>query len=294
MDAALPSIRSFHRIVTSRTGALNSRYLGRDRPLGESRVLFEVGAAGSSVRQLRRRLGLDSALLSRMLRSLERDGLIVTAKRASDDGRVKFARLTGRGRTELRRLNQLSDELARSILAPLSAQQADRLVAAMAEVERLLRASAVVLEVEKPSTRDATWCLEQYFRELDARFRTGFDPEASISAAPQEMTPPNGYFVVARLFAEPIGCGALKITSRGVGEVKRMWVAAPARNLGVGRRILGQIEHIAQRRKLKLLRLETNESLQEAQALYRTSGYREVEAFNDEPYAHHWFEKRLR
>lgn len=294
MDAALPSIRSFHRIVTSRTGALNSRYLGRDRPLGESRVLFEVGAAGASVRQLRTRLGLDSALLSRMLRSLERDGLIVTAKRASDDGRVKFARLTRRGRTELRRLNQLSDELARSILAPLSAQQADRLVAAMAEVERLLRASAVVLDVEKPSTRDATWCLEQYFRELDARFRTGFDAEASISAAPQEMTPPNGYFVVARLFAEPIGCGALKITSRDVGEVKRMWVAAPARNLGVGRRILGQVEHIAQRRKLKLLRLETNESLQEAQALYRTSGYREVAAFNDEPYAHHWFEKRLR
>jgi DNA-binding MarR family transcriptional regulator/GNAT superfamily N-acetyltransferase len=294
MEPAIPSIRSFHRVVTLRTGALNNRYLGRNRPLGESRLLFEIGTAGAAVRQLRARLGLDSGFLSRMLRSLESVGLITTAKRAGDDGRVKFARLTRAGRTELRRLNELSDELARSILAPLSAQQADRLVVAMVEVERLLRASAVVVDVEKPSKRDAVWCLEQYFHELDGRFRTGFDPRLSISAAPEEMTPPSGYFVMARLFAEPIGCGALKITSRDIGEVKRMWVAAPARNLGVGRRILGEIEHIARRRKLKLLRLETNESLTEAQALYRASGYREVDAFNDEPYAHHWFEKRLR
>jgi hypothetical protein len=44
---------------------------------------------------------------------------------------------------------------------------------------------------------------------------------------------------------------------------------------------------------MPLLRLETNKALTEAQSLYRSSGYREVRAFNDEPYAHHWFEKRL-
>jgi DNA-binding MarR family transcriptional regulator/GNAT superfamily N-acetyltransferase len=294
MHPAIPAIRSFHRIVTLRIGALNSRYLGRSRPLGESRVLFEIGAAGVSVRQLRARLKLDSGFLSRMLRSLESAGLITTAKRARDDGRVRFVRLTQAGRAELRKLNELSDELAGSILAPLNAQQVGRLATAMGEVERLLRASAVALEVEKPSCRDAVWCLKQYFHELNERFRAGFDPKLSISAAPQELAPPHGYFVVARLFSEPVGCGALKITSRDIGEVKRMWVAASARNLGIGRKILGKLEQIAQGRKLKLLRLETNESLQEAQALYRTSGYREVDAFNDEPYAHHWFEKRLR
>jgi DNA-binding MarR family transcriptional regulator/GNAT superfamily N-acetyltransferase len=294
MHPAIRAIRSFHRIVTLRIGALNSSYLGRNRPLGESRVLFEIGAAGVPVRQLRARLALDSGFLSRTLRSLESAGLVATDKRAGDDGRVRFVRLTRAGRAELRKLNELSDELALSILAPLNSQQASRLATAMLEVERLLRASAVVLDVEKPSTRDAVWCLKQYFHELDGRFRAGFDPKLSISAAPRELSPPNGYFVVARLFSEPAGCGALKITSPDVGEIKRMWVAASARNLGIGRRILGKIEQIAQSRKLKLLRLETNESLREAQALYRTSGYREVDAFNDEPYAHHWFEKRLR
>ena len=53
-------------------------------------------------------------------------------------------------------------------------------------------------------------------------------------------------------------------------------------------------ERLARRRRIPLLRLETNKALSEAQALYRSSGYREVSPFNDEPYAHHWFQKRLR
>jgi ribosomal protein S18 acetylase RimI-like enzyme len=72
-----------------------------------------------------------------------------------------------------------------------------------------------------------------------------------------------------------------------------MWTAPSARGLGVGRRILAHLEELARRRSLPLLRLETNRTLSEAQALYRSSGFREVGAFNDEPYAHHWFEKSL-
>ena len=137
---------------------------------------------------------------------------------------------------------------------------------AMAEVERLLRASAVVLEVEKPSGHDAVWCLDQYFQELDVRFRKGFDPALSIPAAADQLTPPKGYLVLARLFGQPIGCGGLKITGREIGEVKRMWVATHARGLGIGRRILSELERIARTRRLKILRLETNESLKEAQS----------------------------
>jgi GNAT superfamily N-acetyltransferase len=72
-----------------------------------------------------------------------------------------------------------------------------------------------------------------------------------------------------------------------------MWVAPSARGLGVGRRILSELEQRARRRAVGLLRLETNETLKEAGGLYRSAGYVEVDAFNDEPYAHHWFEKRL-
>jgi DNA-binding MarR family transcriptional regulator/N-acetylglutamate synthase-like GNAT family acetyltransferase len=294
MSDAIPRIRSFHRTVTQRIGALNSRYLGRDRPLVESRMLFEIGADGAGVRELRARLGLDPGFVSRTLRILEGKGLIKTIRRTDDDGRLRFVRLTRAGKAELRTLNELSDELAQSILTPLTPEQGKRLVTAMAEVERLLMASAVVLDVEKPGSHDAVWCLDQYFQELDVRFRKGFDPQLTNSASADELTPPKGYLIVARLFGEPVGCGALRITDRATGEVKRMWVATRVRGLGMGRKILDELERIAHTRSLTILRLETNESLKEAQSLYRTAGYTEVAAFNDEPYAHHWFQKRIK
>lgn len=168
------------------------------------------------------------------------------------------------------------------------------MILAMAEVGRLLRASAVALKIENPSSHDALWCLKQYFDELNARFRTGFNPALSISAVAKELTAPRGYMVLARLHGRPIGCGALKVTSKTLGEIKRMWIAKDARGLGLGRRILSELEGIARRRNLRILRLETNETLKEAQSLYRKSGYVEVDPFNNEPYAHHWFEKHMK
>jgi GNAT superfamily N-acetyltransferase len=106
------------------------------------------------------------------------------------------------------------------------------------------------------------------------------------------MTPPRGYFVVAWLDGAPAGCGALKVGD-GVGEIKRMWTAPSARGLGIARKVLRTLEAKAREVRLKTLRLETNRTLAEAQALYRGEGYAEVAPFNAEPYAHHWFEKRL-
>jgi len=292
MSDAVSRLRSFHRTVTQRIGALSDGYLGRGRPLAESRLLFEIGAEGAQIRDLRARLGLDSGFLSRLLRSLESQSLVKTTI-SKIDGRVRIASLTRAGRAELVQLNDLSDELAQSILEPLSGNQRQRLIAAAGEVEKLLQASAVILSVESPDHRDAGWCMEQYFQELNVRFSGGFDPRSSISAEPDELKPPHGYFVVARLFAHPVGCGALKLTGGGVGEIKRMWVSPQARGLGVARRVLNELERLARSARLEILRLETNKSLQEAQALYRSNSYVEVEPFNTEPYAHHWFEKRL-
>jgi ribosomal protein S18 acetylase RimI-like enzyme len=99
--------------------------------------------------------------------------------------------------------------------------------------------------------------------------------------------------VIARLRGRPIGCGALKYHGHARAELKRMWLAPEARGLGLGRRLLGELERIAHAAGVRVVRLETNRSLKEAIALYRSSGYGEVAAFNDEPYAHHWFEKPL-
>lgn len=283
-------VRSFNRAVTQRIGALNDSFLGRGRSLGESRLLYEIGPGGAEVRTLRTKLGLDSGYVSRLLRALERQGL-VKARPAADDGRVRRAALTAKGRREVGELDRLSEAYANSVLAPLSAVQRDALVAAMATVERLMRASAVRIVAEAPESGEARWCFDRYFAELKGRFEAGFDPAKSISAEDRELTPPAGVLVIARLDGRPIGCGALKVKGGGVGEVKRMWVSPDARGLGVGRRILEELEARARGFGLATLRLETNKSLTEAQALYRGCGYVEVAPFNDEPYAHHWFEK---
>lgn len=91
-----------------------------------------------------------------------------------------------------------------------------------------------------------------------------------------------------------MGCGALRAMEPGIGEIKRMWISPRARGLGIGRRLLAELERVAKQRKLRAVRLDTNESLTEALRLYRSAGYREIPRFNDNPYAHHWFEKTLK
>ncbi len=165
----------------------------------------------------------------------------------------------------------------------------------MADVERLILASQVQVEVTDPGHIDARYCLRSYFEELGQRFDAGFDPSQSISASDAEMTLPNGLLVVAKLRGAAVGCGALKLhADTQIGEVKRMWVAPEVRGLGLGRRLLERLSAEAEARKMLILRLETNRSLSEAKHLYERAGFVEVEPFNNEPYAHHWFQKDLR
>jgi DNA-binding MarR family transcriptional regulator/GNAT superfamily N-acetyltransferase len=285
-------VRRFNRTVTQRVGALNDRFLARDRPLAEARMLWEIGPDGCEVRSLRSRLELDSGHASRLLRSLEADGLVEVVPSAAD-GRVRTARLTRAGLAERAVVDGRSDELARSFLEPLTTAQRDRLVAAMAEVERLLTAAMVAIRPVDPAGPDARFCIRAYFAELDRRSGTAFDPARGTSAEPHELRPPSGLFLVAYLRSEPIGCGAVKHNEGLPSDIKRLWVAEQARGLGLGRRLLGALEAEAERHGARGVRLDTHRALTEAIALYRSSGYVEVPAFNDEPFAHHWFEKLL-
>jgi ribosomal protein S18 acetylase RimI-like enzyme len=147
---------------------------------------------------------------------------------------------------------------------------------------------------EEPSdSADVAWCLEQYYAELDDRFEGGFDVSAALPLGLDELAPPHGLVLVARIDAQPVGCGAVKLADPRAGEIKRMWVATEARGRGLGGRILAELEARAMQAGKSEVRLETNRSLTEAIGLYRSRGYREVHPFNDEPYADHWFEKDL-
>ena len=242
MDSdAVRRVRSFNRAVTQTVGALETSYLRRGRPLGEARLLFEIGRDGAEARRLRQRLGLDSGYLSRLLASLTSQGLI-EVRAAAPDRRLRRVALTRKGIAELMAYGGLSDRLAASMLVPLSPGQQRRLIAAMGEVERLLGAASVAFAAEAPDSADARWCLDQYYNELMERFEQGYDPAKEGAASAGGMAPPAGLFLVARLHGEPVGCGGLRRIDATTGEIKRVWITPSARGLGVATRLLQTLE----------------------------------------------------
>jgi len=249
-------------------------------------VLFEIGTQGATPRDIRARLGLDSGYLARLLRALQRDGLI-TAEPNPADRRTKQLALTEAGRAELAELDRVSDELAAATLAPLTAEQRERLLRSQAEVRRLLAISMVTIAPDDPGSPDARWCLGHYFAELAERFEEAFDPARTLPTGKDDL------FLLARFDGQPAGCGVLKALDEATGELLRMWVDRPHRGLGIAGRLLGELEWHAIDRGHRRVRLYTNRALEEAKALYRARGYREIPRYNDDPYANHWFEKRL-
>src|SRR3954452_4452913 len=233
----IEQVRGFNRLVTRQVGVLSDRYLGR-LPLGEARVLFEIGSAGTATpRDIRARLGLDSGYLSRVLSSLKRHGFVEETPNPSDR-RTKRLRLTRAGCAEQRKMDEASDALATATLEPLSGEQRKRLLRAENEVRRLLALSMFSIAVEDPSSSDARWCLDHYYAELDERFEEGFEAPGREDVS---------VFVVARLGGEPAGCGALKTLEPGIGEIARVWVDRPHRGLGLGPRLLTVLEDEAVR-----------------------------------------------
>ncbi len=291
-DVMVAQVRRFNRIVTEKVGALNGQFLGRERSLGEARLLWEIGLEGCEVRLVRERLGLDSGYLSRLLRSLEAAGL-VTATASAGDRRIRVARLTDAGRRERAALDERSDALAQSLLAPLNLKQRERLVGAMRDVERLLTSASVQITTVDPEHPDAQYCLAEYVAELNRRSERGFDPLVGATALPHQVRPPAGEFFVAYLHGEAVGCGAVKHHDRAPAEIKRMWIAPSARGLGLGRRLLERLEACALTGGARVAHIETSAVLVEALSLYRSAGWVDVPAFNDEPFADHWFEKSL-
>ena len=291
-DDRVDHVRHFNRTVAQRVGALSDNFLATHRPMAEARLLWEIGEDGCEVRTLRNRLGLDSGHASRLLRALEADGM-ARVEPSPSDRRIRVARLTRAGRKEWAELDRRSDQFAASMLEPLSERDRERLVDSMRTVQRLLTAAAVEIREVDPAGSDARQCVRAYVEELNQRWEAGFDPSAGVSAEPHELTPPAGCFLIAYLHGEPIGCGGVKHLPGGPSDIKRMWVSPAARGLGLGRRLLGELEQRVLDSGASVARLETNQVLEEAIGLYRSAGYREVPAFNDEPFAHHWFEKPL-
>lgn len=286
--AATATLRRFNRTYTQRIGVLEESFLGTGRPLGVSRLLFEIGPSGCGVRELRERLDLDSGYLTRLLRRLEDEGLArVEADPA--DRRRRVATLTPAGRTAWQELDDRSEELAERLIAPLTERQRARLAEALATADLLVRAATISLREVPPTDPVAVDAAARYFAELDRRFPAGFDPGEPDHA---------GTFLLATSDGGPVAYGGVReLDVDGVGrtgEIKRMWVHEEWRGAGLGSRMLRELEALALRLGYERVVLDTNGTLSEAIEMYGRAGYSPIERYNDNPYAEAWFEKPLR
>jgi DNA-binding MarR family transcriptional regulator/predicted N-acetyltransferase YhbS len=301
-------VRRFNRSYTQRIGVLEGSFLGLGMPLGPARLLFEIGAvpvasqapaavqdpaavqALPSTQSLRQRLGLDSGYLSRLLRRLERDGLIRVVPDPGDRRRRRVG-LTEAGCERWAELERRADEQARLIVGPLTGRQRERLARALSEADLLVRAATVTLEPTDPASPAARDVVGRYFAEIGRRF--GFDPSGETEKDTRLLVPPTGVFVMALSDGEPVACGGLQAIAPRRCELKRMWVHDDWRGAGLGSRLLRHLEDQARALGHRTVRLDTNAALAEAIGMYQRAGYQAIGRYNDNPWATHFFEKAL-
>jgi GNAT superfamily N-acetyltransferase len=119
------------------------------------------------------------------------------------------------------------------------------------------------------------------------------DVPGTPSATADQLSPPGGTFVVVFDDGRPVAGGGVKRLSDEVGEIKRMYVVPEARSRGLARVLLGALEDAARELGYARVRLDTGPRQPHARALYESTGYREVEPYNDNPFASYWGEKEL-
>jgi GNAT superfamily N-acetyltransferase len=145
--------------------------------------------------------------------------------------------------------------------------------------------------------RDAPEALALYdafIRESDGPLGDTVDLEAEIAAGPPaDLVPPDGAFLLARVGSEPAGIGGVRHLGTDVAEVKSMYVSPAHRGVGLGRRLLGELDRIAAEHGCRAIRLDTSAYLREAIGLYAAAGYDEVADYNGNPKADLWFERAL-
>ena len=289
-DQDIQRIRRFNRAATTAMGVLDSSFLGRGRPLGVARVIHAIGHYGSDLATIRSHLDLDKAVLSRMLKGLEKEGLI-TLRADTQDARKRHAELTAKGQAEFASYDALSDQHAAALLEGLP--KTEHLLAAMDLIATAFGRDRIEITRMDPRAPESLHCLQAYYDELAARFERGFDVSLSRDPEAANMMPPLGAFFVAMSDGMPIGCGGLKGDGSEVAEVKRLRIRPSARGTGLAQRFMAEIEAAARALNIRVLRLDTNSALPEAAKLYRKLGWSEIERFNDDPYPDLFFEKAV-
>ena len=295
LAARIEAVRRFNRFYTRRIGVLREGLVDSPFSLAEARVLYEVAnRTGPTATDLAGALALDPGYLSRLLRGLEKQG-VVARRRSDADGRRSHLELTPRGRRAFAALDSRSAAEVAAMLGAVAAPEQQRLVSAIETIERLLGAQAeprvpYLLRPHRPG--DIGWVVSRhgalYAQEYgwDERFEAFV---ATIAAGfIERFDPGRERCWIAERDGENVGAVFLVRKSATVAQLRMLIVEPRARGLGIGKRLVDECERFARQCGYRRIVLWTNSILHAARGIYEAAGYRLVK---EEP--HHSFGQDL-
>jgi DNA-binding MarR family transcriptional regulator/GNAT superfamily N-acetyltransferase len=289
------TVRRFNRFYTRRLGMLGERFLKSPFTLTEARVVFEIAHRPRvTAAEIAADLGLDPGYLSRLLGSLKKRGLL-DRRPSPTDGRRTLLQLTEAGQTAFSELDQASREEIGALLDRLPASDQDRLVRAMAEIERLLGGApstgvSVVLRPHQPG--DMGWVIRQhglvYHREhgWDDRF------EALVAGIAADFIdhfdPVRERCWMAEVDGRVVGSVFLVKQSDDAAKLRLLILSPQARGLGIGKRLVDECIRFARQAGYKKITLWTNQDLLPARGIYAKAGFVKVGEEANYSFGYHW------
>jgi len=290
-------VRRFSRFYTRQVGLLRDGYLETPFSLTEARVLYEVANREHAVAaQLTRELGLDAGYLSRILARFRRRG-VIERRASADDARRSELRLTKRGKSVFAALDARSRDDIGTQLARLPVTDQERLVGAMATVERLLgepqaTPSGAGYVLRGPRPGDYGWVVQRHGALYAEEYGWNEEFEGLVAGIVgkflEHLDPKRERCWIAERDGENVGCVFAVKQTATVAKLRLLLVEPKARGLGIGGRLVDECISFSRAAGYKKLRLWTNSVLHAARHIYEQAGFELVEEES-----HHSFGKDL-
>jgi DNA-binding MarR family transcriptional regulator/GNAT superfamily N-acetyltransferase len=277
------AVRAFTRFYTAHLSVLREGLLDTPYSMAEARIIFELHQRGSAdSADLRRALDLDAGYLSRILARFESDGL-VTRRASETDGRRQTVTLTAAGEQALALLDQRSNEQVRALLRPLTAEEVQRVTAAMDTIRHLLgsapRRDAYLLRPARPG--DYGWVISRhgalYAQEL------GWGPSFEAYCARvvadyvEKHDPQRENAWIAEVGGAPVGSIFCVKRDEETAQLRLLLLEPSARGLGIGARLVEECVRFARQAGYRRMVLFTTELQRDAARIYAKAGFELVE-----------------
>ena len=291
-DGDVAAVREFTRFYTSVLGLLREGLLDTPYSMTEARIIFELARQDEvEVAAVRRWLDLDAGYLSRILARFEADGL-VRKSRSAGDARRQIIGLTPAGRAVFAKLDALSSDQIRGLVAPIPPGRRSRLTAGMAGIREVLGGAAAPATVvlRPPAPGDLGWVIHRNAVLYAAEYGWDETYEALVARIVADYAAradqPGEAAWIAELRGEPVGCVFCMRQSDQTAQLRLLLVEPSARGMGIGERLVAECLAFARRTGYRDIVLWTNDVLDAARRIYERAGFELVRADPHHSFGH--------